>query len=120
MTTSLSSLFTMHPRIAIIGGANTGKSTLAKLCTDRPIYHTDDYAHLPWSEQPLCILSEMGDIKRFLIEGFIVPRVLRKGLDVDLVIKLDEPFIPWSKRQAAAAKAINTWMQDVETEIYCG
>lgn len=108
----------MHPRIAIIGGANTGKSTLAKLCTDRPIYHTDDYAHLTWSDQPHYILSEMAHLDRFLIEGFIVPRVLRKGLDIDLVIQLDEPFVPWSKRQAAAAKAINTWMQDVDMEIY--
>jgi len=81
-----------YNRIAICGGPRAGKTTLAAKIErpGRPTIHTDDHMHLPWSEQPAAILSDVSGLDLFVIEGVQVPRCLRKGLEVDWVIWLDD------------------------------
>jgi hypothetical protein len=91
-------------RIAITGGPRTGKSTLVQRVdpTTRPVLHGDDYIHLGWSEssQALCDAANAiyGPV---VIEGVQVPRALRKGMRVDVVIWLDEPLMTPNERHIA-------------------
>ncbi len=41
-----------HKRVAIVGGPQTGKTTLAKKITDRKIFHNDEAKWVPWENQP--------------------------------------------------------------------
>jgi len=70
-----------------------GKSTLAKLVNDRPVFGSDAYRNLPWTDVPLKIISDIGELPAFVVEGVQVPRALRKGLAVDVVVYLTRPKV---------------------------
>ena len=77
-------------RIAIAGGPQVGKTTICERVNGRPVFHGDDYIKLGWSEssQKLCdvVNAEAGPL---VVEGVQVPRALRKGMRVDVVIWLE-------------------------------
>lgn len=87
-----------------------GKSTLAQsIKADRPVIGTDDYKDMPWEEIPLAMIRDISPLPRFLVEGVMVPRALRKGLEVDAVIYLTIPKV--AERlpgQVAMAKGVRT------------
>jgi uncharacterized protein len=103
-TVILRRLLTEHARIAIAGGPRTGKTTLSESVTDRTVVHTDDYSEREWSEQPQAIIEACA-ADRFVVEGVQVSRALRRGLEVDAVIYLDDPQVEQTKRQQAMSKA---------------
>lgn len=107
-TKCLGGVLERHKRIAIAGGPLTGKTSLAAEVTDRPVFHTDEYMDLPWSDQPLKWLDRLRDLPSFVLEGVQVPRTLRKGLVVDAVIWLDTPKEILTPGQARMAKAVAT------------
>lgn len=112
----LTSILYQYDRIAICGGPGTGKTTLATWCTkDRPLLHTDDLMHLPWSDVPAAVIEQCSHHGRFVVEGVQVARALRKGLQVDAVLYLDTCMAP-ERRQGRMAKAIGTifgeWRQN--------
>lgn len=99
-------LLRKYNRLAIAGGPHVGKTTLARLVTDRPVVHTDDLMHLDWDTVPPAIIVACATHERFVVEGVQVPRALRKGLTVDAVVWLDRPHTPLSKGQAAMSKGV--------------
>lgn len=104
--TWFASALAQYPRLAIAGGPKTGKTTLSRTCTDRPIIHTDDYMDMEWSEASEQIVKDANGIAGpVLVEGVRVPHALRKGLDVYAVVWLDSPFSPLNARQESMAKA---------------
>lgn len=97
-----------YDRIALAGGPQVGKTTLAKTVTDRPVFHSDDFKRYDWAAVPHKMIELMSAEDRFLVEGVMVARALRKGLEVDLVVVLHEPMVPRLKGQVAMEKGILT------------
>lgn len=86
-----------------------GKSTLAKLVTDRPLIGTDNYQGMEWEEIPLRMIADVAPLSSFAIEGVMVARALRKGMAVDAVIYLQRPKVADRlPGQVAMAKGIKT------------
>lgn len=90
-----------------------GKSTLANKATDRKVIGTDDYRDMAWSEIPLRMIADVAGLKTFLIEGVMVARALRKGMEVDAVVYLTRPKVRDRKPgQVAMAKGVWTVFQE--------
>jgi len=102
-----------YDKIALAGGPRSGKSTLTAAVADRPVIHTDDYMELPWSELPPAVLAlpELGG-DRWVIEGVQVGRVLRKGLQPDVVLWLGGSHGELSKGQRSMVKGCETVFKD--------
>ena len=107
-----------YPRIAIVGGPRAGKTTLSRL-TDRPVIHTDDYRTRSWESVPHAVIADVLDIDNrngFIVEGVQVARALRKGLEVDVVLVLNEPLNELTPRQEGMRKGVMTvlasWFAD--------
>ncbi len=99
-----------HPRIAICGGPRTGKTTLASLVADRRVVHTDAWIALPWGEVPHAIIAECTGLDSFVVEGVQAARALRKGLEVDVVIWLDD--LQGGAKATALTKGVATVFRD--------
>ena len=97
-----------YKKVALTGPPKSGKTTLANEIKDRPIIHTDDFMHLSWKEQALAPRIKAASLDTFLIEGIQVPRILRKGLDIQIVICLGESIEPLNTHQVDAANSIRT------------
>lgn len=96
-------------RIAIAGGPRTGKTTLSQRVTDRPVYHGDDHIALGWSQASDELARQVNaSVGPLLVEGVQVPRALRKGMAVDVVIWLERPYTPQTPDQAIMAKGCRT------------
>lgn len=102
-----------YDRIAIVGGPKTGKTTLCEQVADRPVFHTDDLRSIAWADVPLAVIAAIGENPRFVVEGVQVARVLRKGLEVDLVLFLSKPKVERTAGQESMAKAVRTVLNDV-------
>lgn len=97
------------PRIAIVGGPRTGKSTLARVVRGRPVISTDDYMELPWEEVPAAVIdAATGAGASFVVEGVQVARALRRGLEVDAVVVLTQPKVAQTDGQIAMGKGVHT------------
>ena len=98
-----------YNRIAIVGGPRTGKTTLSKKFEGQwDVICTDAWKHLPWHLQPVKITEACQGSERFVLEGVQAARVLRRGLEVDLVVFLDAPHVPLSGKQESMTKGIKT------------
>jgi dephospho-CoA kinase len=102
-----------YNRIAIVGGPRAGKTTLSRL-TDRPVIHTDDYRDRSWEAVPHAVIADVLDLQgdRFIVEGVQVARALRKGLEVDVVLVLNEPLSELTPRQEGMRKGVMTVLAD--------
>ena len=89
--TTFPKLAEQHDRIVITGPPNSGKTTLSGLVSDRPVIHMDDL--VPIRRQVELGLEGVGRLERYVLEGCGVPDCLALGLEPDLVVWLDEPFI---------------------------
>ena len=104
-------LLAHHDRIAIVGGPNTGKSTLCHLVDDRPVFASGLLIdQVTWAEAPHALVAVAISLDRFVIEGVQTARALRKGMPVDYIVWLHKPRIELTKGQAAMTKGINTIM----------
>lgn len=108
----LASLLEQYARIGITGGPRTGKTTLAARSLDRPILSTDAYREVPWADVPAAVIAACAPLPRFVIEGVQVPRALRKGLAIDLLIYLRDPLAETTKGQQSMAKGVRTVLDD--------
>jgi len=100
-------------RVALAGVVKGGKSLLLQESRpDRQVFHTDDLQArgLEWEQYPDVVLSELGGVGRFLLVGMQVPRILRKGLEVDAVVWVNQPRGRVTKRQGAFSKGARTIM----------
>ena len=94
-----------YKRIGIAGGPRTGKTTFAEDVTDRVVLHTDDAIEtVTWEDQPKHWIDKTADLGAFALEGVQVARCLRKGLEIDAVIRIDVAKVELSPEQAAMAK----------------
>lgn len=84
------------------------KSTLASKVTDRKVIGTDDYQDMEWSEIPLRMIADVSGMESFVIEGVMVARALRKGMEVDAVVYLTRPKTARKAGQISMAKAVQT------------
>ena len=108
-----------YNRIAIVGGPRSGKTTLARLA-DRHVIHTDDYRTRSWEAVPHAVIADIRDLEadslsrgnRWIIEGVQVARALRKGLEVDVVLVLNEPLEDLTTRQEGMRKGVMTVLAD--------
>jgi hypothetical protein len=102
-------------RLALCGGPRTGKSTLATMLgrDGRSVLHTDALIGLGWSEASAEAMRLANETRgRIVIEGVAVPRALRKGLKVDLVVWLERAWEPLSPGQASMTKACRTVLDE--------
>lgn len=89
-------------RIAIVGPPKSGKTTLANAheAYGYTIICTDQWKHLTWSAQPLAAMAALVEAgRKVVIEGMLVPRLLKHGLDVDMIILLPKPHEPLTPEQ---------------------
>lgn len=101
-----------HARVAIVGGPRAGKSTIVGHITDREVIHTDSYNGEEWDALPGLLIDATQGKERFVIEGVHAARALRKGMQVDAIVFIDEPVVERNPGQAAMAKGIRTIFND--------
>ncbi len=100
-----------YKRVAIAGGPRVGKTTLVSSSAFdlHKRIHTDDLINkVPWDSVPEEIARLTAGVERFVVEGVQVPRCLRRGLAVDLVIWLERPRVELSEGQRRMWKATRT------------
>ena len=102
----LNQILAKHKRVAIVGGPKTGKTTLSRKLQGVEILHTDDLMHLNWEHQPEAISERLRGKSTFVVEGVQTARALRKGLEVDAVIFLDEPHQELIRGQLTMLKGV--------------
>lgn len=92
----------------IVGKSASGKSTLArKLKAENPdasLYLTDDYIPYGFKDSMYALMQDLikDPNTNKIVEGVMVPRLLRKGLETGL-LRADKIIVTWaneSKRQA--------------------
>lgn len=106
-----------YARIGVIGPPKAGKTTLSATlgdALDLPIIHSDDWQHLPWSDQSAALAAHCASPDRYLVEGVAVARALRKGLQVDCLIYLQTPLIPLTPGQASLGKGLATIVKGLQ------
>lgn len=117
----------MTTRVVIAGGPKTGKSSLAE-CLEAidvaRIRHTDDLAHLGWSEASAAAALWFGAPGPWIVEGVAAARALRKwlashpeGKPCDVVYVLDEPVVARTPGQETMAKGCQTVFAEVRPEL---
>ena len=111
---ALEALLRDHARVAIVGAPRTGKTWLADHAeleaarAGRRVLYSDDFKHLAWADVPAAIIKACEMLPRFLLEGVQVARALRRGLEVDAVMYLDDPKAPQLVGQKIMGKGIAT------------
>lgn len=104
-----------HDRVAIAGGPRSGKTTLSKIVTDRPIFGTDALiGAISWEDAPHEIMRTLAEMSgpRWVVEGVQVPRALRKGLAADAVLWLGGARSALTSGQDIMRKGVETVMRD--------
>lgn len=102
--------------IAIAGGPKTGKTTLANRLA-RNTLHTDDYIGPDWSSSAR-VIATMEWPTDLVIEGMLVPTVLRRRLDlkagvrpVDVLVLLTVSHQTLTPPQHAMALGLSTHLR---------
>ncbi len=99
------------PRVALAGVVRSGKSLLLDgVFQERLFFHTDSLqrAGLAFREYPAVVLELLGRVSRFVVAGMQVPRILRKGLEVDVVVWLNTPLGSLTPKQLSFSKGART------------
>lgn len=123
MYKGLKTIIKTHKRIAIVGGPLSGKTTLANYISDRMIIHGDDFMYMDWSKQSAYMVEITRPLNKFIIEGVQIPRALRKGMVVDVVIYLNHSFGTLNNKQQSMKKGMdkifNEWkVKNKDIPIY--
>ncbi len=106
-------VFKLYNRIALTGAPSCGKTTLAKTIKDRPVFYSDDFKHLDWSDASAEIARVVNAHEGpCLVEGVAVARALRKGMKVDAVIYLTQPKIEQKPGQVVMGRGIRTVLDE--------
>ena len=100
-----------YDRIVLCGVVNSGKSLLLEEAAPaRRIFHTDSLHDLglEWEDYPQAVMDALEGAKRFLLVGMQGPRILRKGLAVDVVVWLNAPLGGLTAKQAGFSRGART------------
>lgn len=100
-------------RVAVTGVVKGGKSLLLEN-TDpkRRVFHTDELHRkgLEFKDYPGHVLEALGGVQRFVVAGMQVPRVLRKGLEVDALVWVNTSRESLTAKQSGFSKGARTIM----------
>lgn len=106
-------------RIAITGGPQTGKTTLAATL-GAPVIHGDDFIELGWSQSSQALAHAMRTPGPWVAEGVQVPRALRKMLEarpdvkpIDRLIVLGTPRKDQSEGQRRMSLGLDTVLAEL-------
>lgn len=119
----------MTTRLIIVGGPQTGKTTLAMRMGKELgllVRHTDDLiATHDWSGASLAASLWFEAPGPWCVEGVATVRALRKwiathadGVPADRVLFLDEPWIEMTKGQQAMTKGVATVWAELLPELH--
>lgn len=118
----------LPPRVCIVGGSKTGKSTLADRLGGEPgvkLFRSDDLiASHAWSEASAEVANWMSEPPPWILEGVAVVRALRKwlardtpGTPCDLVVVCTRVWVPLSEGQRRMNKGHEKVWGEVEPEL---
>lgn len=104
-----------YQRIAVAGGPLTGKSIFGQhIPPERRWVETDQFMDQPWDQQPQWATWALNGYDEWLLTGVQTGRVLRKGLEPQLVVWLATPLEPLSPGQETmrkgCVKIFEDWM----------
>lgn len=114
------------PRVLIVGGPGTGKSTLAhRIGPAERVRSTDELVGvLEWSEVSVEVALWLCEPGPWVIEGVATARALRKwlaaspGTALDVVVVLTgQPFVELTKGQAAMNKGVSTVWNEIVIDV---
>lgn len=91
-----------YDRVVVTGPSGCGKSTLSDevQIDDRPILRSDDFKHYDFESVPFEIIKAANEAgNKWVAEGVMLPRALRKGLECDAVVYLEKPRRPQLRGQ---------------------
>ena len=102
-------LLAQYPRILIAGPPRTGKTTLTRQVSDRPVVHTDDWMHHDWADVPALVAEACAGLEAFVLEGVRGPDALRNGgVMVDCVVWLSKPKVQQTVVQRGMGVGVHT------------
>lgn len=108
--------------VAICGGPNSGKTTLAGEETD--VRHTDDLMHLDWSDASEAASKWFDDPGVRVVEGVATVRALRKwlarnpvGKPCERLIYLRRNHVPLSRGQRSMRKGVASVFAKIRPEL---
>jgi len=102
-----------YDRVAVTGVVKGGKSLLLdNVKPARRVFHTDELHRigLEFKDYPAYVLEELGGEARFVVAGMQVPRILRKGLEVDALVWVNTPRESLTVKQGGFSKGARTIM----------
>lgn len=105
-------LLAQYPRILIAGPPRTGKTSLTRQVSDRPVIHTDDWMHHDWEDVPAMVGAACAKLGAFVLEGVRGPDALRKGgVNVECVVWLSKPKVQQTPLQRAMGVGVHTVLE---------
>lgn len=119
----------MTTRLIIVGGPQTGKTTLARRMGNElglPVRHTDDLiATHDWSGASLAASLWFDAPGPWCVEGVATARAIRKwltahpeGTPADQILLLGGPWVELTKGQQAMTKGVATVWTEILPEIH--
>jgi hypothetical protein len=106
---SFADILSRYPRVAIVGGANTGKSTLSASVADRPVIHSDDFiVEGDYRASANGTLSAASGQASYVVEGVTAALAMRYGLQVDAVVHLTRTKAKLTAKQRSSNKGTET------------
>ena len=104
------SLHSTNCVLAICGPPDSGKTYLAERLSV-PVVHTDDWANLPWDEQPDRVMDMLRQVcgTPYAVEGCTVVRLLKRGFSPQLVLHLEDLGKLEGKKRSMAASVQSNW-----------
>lgn len=105
-------LLAQYPRIVIAGAPRTGKTSLTRQVSDRPVIHTDDWMDSDWETVPALVAGACAGLPAFVLEGVRGPDAMRKGgVMVDCVVWLSRPKVQQTPVQRNMGVGVHTVLE---------
>jgi hypothetical protein len=115
---SFDDILARYPRVAIIGGSRTGKTSLSASVTDRPVIHSDDFiVEGDYRASAVATLAAAAEHGSYVVEGVTAALALRDGMPVDAVIHLTKTKAPLTKGQRSANKGTETIIRSAREKL---
>lgn len=114
---SFADILAKYRRVAIVGGARTGKTSLSVSVADRPVIHSDDFI-VPGDYRASAngALSAAAPHESYVVEGVTAALAMRYGLAVDAVVHLTRTKAKLTAKQRSSNKGTETAIKNWRAE----